>query len=155
MAKRIKYFYNTNTLKYEKVELSLTRRVLRVLGYLASVMVFASIVMIFAYTYIDSPKEKRLKREIEQLDLQYELLNERLKIMDVVMEDLTDRDNNIYRVIFEADPISSDVRKGRYGGVNKYIALENYDFADIVLESAKKLDRVAKQIYVQSKSYDE
>lgn len=155
MAKRIKYFYNTNTLKYEKVELSLTRRILRVLGYLASVMVFASIVMIIAYTYIDSPKEKRLKREIEQLDLQYEMLNERLKIMDVVMEDLTDRDNNIYRVIFEADPIPTDVRKGRYGGVNKYKALENYDYADVVLESAKKLDRVAKQMYVQSKSYDE
>ena len=71
------------------------------------------------------------------------------------LKQLEKRDNEVYRSIFEADPISSDVRKGRYGGVNKYRALENYDFADIVLESAKKLDRVAKQMYVQSKSYDE
>ncbi len=155
MAKRIKYFYNTNTLKYEKVEISLTRKIFRVLGYLASVAVFATMVMIFAYTYIDSPKEKRLKREIEQLTLQYDFLQERLKIMEVVMEDLEDRDDNIYRVIFEAEPISDDIRKAGYGGVNKYKSLESFDYSDVVIETSKKLDRVAKEMYVQSKSYDE
>jgi murein DD-endopeptidase MepM/ murein hydrolase activator NlpD len=155
MAKKIKYFYNTHTLKYEKVELSLTKRILRVIGYLASVAVFASIVMIIAYTYIDSPKEKRLKREIEQLTLQYELLEDQLKIMEVVMTDLQDRDDNIYRVIFEAEPISSDIRKAGFGGVNKYKSLEGYDYAEIMINTTEKLDRVAKQMYVQSKSYDE
>lgn len=155
MAKKIKYFYNTHTLKYEKVELSLTKRILRVIGYLASVAVFASIVMIIAYTYIDSPKEKRLKREIEQLTLQYELLEDQLKIMEVVMSDLQDRDDNIYRVIFEAEPISSDIRKAGFGGVNKYKSLEGYDYAEIMINTTEKLDRVAKQMYVQSKSYDE
>lgn len=155
MAKKIKYFYNTHTLKYEKVELSLTKKILRVIGYLASVAVFASIVMIIAYTYIDSPKEKRLKREIEQLTLQYELLEDQLKIMEVVMSDLQDRDDNIYRVIFEAEPISSDIRKAGFGGVNKYKSLEGYDYAEIMINTTEKLDRVAKQMYVQSKSYDE
>lgn len=155
MAKKIKYFYNTHTLKYEKVELSLTKRILRVIGYLASVAVFASIVMIIAYTYIDSPKEKRLKREIEQLTLQYELLEDQLKIMEVVMSDLQDRDDNIYRVIFEAEPISSDIRKAGFGGVNKYKSLEGFDYAEIMINTTEKLDRVAKQMYVQSKSYDE
>lgn len=155
MAKKIKYFYNTHTLKYEKVELSLTKRILRVIGYLASVAVFASIVMIIAYTYIDSPKEKRLKREIEQLTLQYDLLEDRLKIMEVVMSDLQDRDDNIYRVIFEAEPISSDIRKAGFGGVNKYKSLEGFDYAEIMINTTEKLDRVAKQMYVQSKSYDE
>ncbi len=155
MAKKIKYFYNTHTLKYEKVELSLTKKILRVIGYLASVAVFASIVMIIAYTYIDSPKEKRLKREIEQLTLQYDLLEDRLKIMEVVMTDLQDRDDNIYRVIFEAEPISSDVRKAGFGGVNRYKSLESYDYSEIMISTTEKLDRVAKQMYVQSKSYDE
>jgi murein DD-endopeptidase MepM/ murein hydrolase activator NlpD len=155
MAKRVKYFYNTNTLKYEKVEVSIGKRILRVIGYLASVAVFAGIVMIIAYTYIDSPKEKQLKREIEQLSLQYDLLQERLKVMDVVMGDLQERDDNIYRVIFEAEPISTDIRKAGYGGVNKYKALENYDYSGLMIETTKKLDRLAKQMYVQSKSYDE
>jgi murein DD-endopeptidase MepM/ murein hydrolase activator NlpD len=155
MAKKIKYHYNTNTLKYEKVELSLGRKALRVLGYLASVAVFASIVMILAYSYIDSPKEKQLKREIESLNLQYELLQNRLKIMEVVMTDLQDRDDNIYRVIFEAEPISADIRKAGYGGINKYKNLEGYDYSEIMIETTKKLDKVAKQMYVQSKSYDE
>ncbi len=155
MAKKVKYFYNTHTLKYEKVEISLGKRILRIIGYLASVAVFASIVMILAYTYIDSPKEKRLKREIENLSLQYDLLEDRLKIMEVVLADLEDRDDNIYRVIFEAEPISDDVRKAGYGGINKYKALDGYDYSEIMIETTKKLDRVAKQMYVQSKSYDE
>lgn len=155
MAKKVKYFYNTHTLKYEKVELSLSRRIMRIIGYLASVAVFASIVMILSYTYIDSPKEKRLKREIENLNLQYDLLQDRLKIMEVVMQDLEDRDDNIYRVIFEAEPISDDVRKAGYGGINKYKAMEGYDYSEIMIEATKKLDQVAKQMYVQSKSYDE
>lgn len=155
MAKKVKYFYNTHTLKYEKVELSIGRKLLRVTGYLASVAVFASIVMILAYTYIDSPKEKRLKREIENLTLQYDLIKDRMKIMEVVLNDLEDRDDNIYRVIFEAEPIGNDVRKGGYGGINKYKALEGYDYSEIMIESTKKLDQVAKQMYVQSKSYDD
>lgn len=155
MAKKVKYFYNTHTLKYEKVELSIGRRVMRILGYLASVAVFASIVMIISYTYIDSPKEKRLKREIENLTLQYDLIKDRMQIMEVVLQDLEDRDDNIYRVIFEAEPISDDIRKAGYGGINKYNALEGYDYSEIMIESTKKLDQVAKQMYVQSKSYDE
>lgn len=155
MAKKVKYFYNTHTLKYEKVELSIGRRLLRIAGYLASVAVFASIVMILAYTYIDSPKEKRLKREIDNLTLQYDLIKDRMKIMEVVLNDLEDRDDNIYRVIFEAEPIGNDVRKAGYGGINKYKALEGYDYSEIMIESTKKLDQVAKQMYVQSKSYDD
>lgn len=155
MAKKVKYFYNTNTLKYEKVELSMGKRILRIIGYLASVAVFATIVMILAYTYIDSPKEKRLKREIENLSLQYEMIQDRMKIMEVVLEDLEERDDNIYRVIFEAEPISDDVRKAGYGGINKYKALEGYDYSEIMIDATKKLDQVAKQMYVQSKSYDE
>ena len=155
MAKKVKYFYNTHTLKYEKVELSIGRRLLRIAGYLASVAVFASIVMILAYTYIDSPKEKRLKREIDNLTLQYDLIKDRMKIMEVVLNDLEDRDDNIYRVVFEAEPIGNDVRKAGYGGINKYKALEGYDYSEIMIESTKKLDQVAKQMYVQSKSYDD
>lgn len=155
MAKKVKYFYNTHTLKYEKVELSIGRRILRIIGYLASIIVFATGVMIFAYSYLDSPKEKQLKREIEQLTLQYELLSKRMKVMDVVLKDLQERDDNIYRVIFEAEPISDDIRKGGYGGINKYKALEGYDYTKLVTETTKKLDRLAKQLYVQSKSYDE
>jgi murein DD-endopeptidase MepM/ murein hydrolase activator NlpD len=76
-------------------------------------------------------------------------------VMDVVMGDLQERDDNIYRVIFEAEPISTDIRKAGYGGVNKYKALENYDYSGLMIETTKKLDRLAKQMYVQSKSYDE
>lgn len=154
MAK-VKYYYNTNTLKYEKVETSLVKKLLRVLGFLAAAIVFAFIIIVLAYSYIDSPKEKQLKREINQLTLQYELLEDRLEQINVVLSDLQERDDNIYRVIFEAEPIPLEVRNAGFGGVNKYKALENFDYSDVMIETTRKLDKISKKAYVQSKSYDE
>lgn len=154
MAK-VKYHYNTSTLKYEKVEISLGKKLLRVLGFLAAAIVFAFIIIVLAYSYIDSPKEKQLKREISQLSLQYELLQDRLEQMNVVLGDLQERDDNIYRVIFEAEPIPLEVRNAGFGGVNKYKDLENFDYSDVMISTTKKLDRISKKVYVQSKSYDE
>lgn len=154
MAK-IKYHYNTHTLKYERVEISAWKRTLRILGFLSTAVVFALIIIAFAYTYLDSPKEKQLKREIAILGLQYDNLKSRMKQMDVVLSDLQDRDDNIYRVIFEAEPIPLDVRKAGFGGIDRYKDLESYSYSDIMVETTQKLDKVAHQLYIQSKSYDE
>jgi murein DD-endopeptidase MepM/ murein hydrolase activator NlpD len=118
-------------------------------------LVFSFIIIALAYTFLDSPKEKQLKREINSLSLQYKILQSRVKQMDVVMEDLQERDDNIYRVIFEANPIPLDVRKAGFGGVNRYKSLDNYDYSNLMIETTKKIDRLSKEIYVQSKSYDE
>ncbi len=154
MAK-VKYFYNTNSLKYEKVTVSIGIKLWRVFRFLAATAVFASFILFLAYSYLDSPKEKQLKREIGTLKLQYEILKDRMKQMDVVLADLQDRDDNIYRVVFESDPIDEDVRKAGFGGVNRYRDLENYSYSAMMIESTKKLDKLSKQLYIQSKSYDE
>ncbi|MBU1759819.1 MAG: M23 family metallopeptidase, partial [Bacteroidetes bacterium] len=106
-------------------------------------------------TFLDSPKEKQLKREIGALNLQYNILKGRLKQMDIVMGDLQQRDDNIYRVIFEAEPIPLDVRKAGFGGINRYKNLENYTSSNLMVETTKKLDVISKEMYIQSKSYDE
>ncbi len=152
---RSKYFYNTHTLKYERVEISFWKKTWRVFGFLATAIVFAVIIIAMAYTYLDSPKEKQLKREISQLIQQYDFLKKRMKQMDVVLTDLQDRDDNIYRVIFEAEPIPLDVRKAGFGGVDRYKDLESYIYTDIMKETTLKLDKISRQMYVQSKSYDE
>ncbi len=154
MAKT-KYYFNSQTLKYEKVKLSLGIKILKGLGFLSTALVFSFIIIAFAYTFLDSPKEKQLKREISALSLQYDILQSRLKQVDVVMNDLQDRDDNIYRVIFEAEPIPLDVRKAGFGGINRYKNLENYNYSKLMIETTKKLDMLSKEIYVQSKSYDE
>ena len=154
MAKT-KYYFNSQTLKYEKVKLSWGVRILKGLGFLSTALVFSFVIIAFAYTFLDSPKEKQLKREIGALNLQYNILKGRLKQMDVVMGDLQQRDDNIYRVIFEAEPIPLDVRKAGFGGINRYKNLENYNSSKLMVETTKKLDIISKEMYIQSKSYDE
>lgn len=154
MAKT-KYYFNTKTLKYDKVKLTLGFKILRGLGFLSTALVFSFLIIALAYTFLDSPKEKQLKREINSLSLQYKILQNRLKQLDVVLNDLQDRDDNIYRVIFEAEPIPLTVRKAGFGGINRYKNLENYDYSDLMIATTKKIDILSKQIYVQSKSYDE
>ncbi len=154
MAKT-KYYFNSQTLKYEKVKLSPGLKVLKVLGFVSTALVFSFLIIAFAYTFLDSPKEKQLKREIGTLALQYKILQSRLKQVNVVMEDLQERDDNIYRVIFESEPIPLEVRNAGFGGINRYKDLENYDYGNLMIETTKKLDVISKQLYVQSKSYDE
>jgi len=152
---KAKYYFNTNSLKYEKVVVPWGKRILRALGFLATAVVFSVIIVAIAYAYLDSPKEKQLKREINQLTLQYEILQQRFVQVGQVMQDLQHRDDNIYRVIFEAEPIPSTVREAGYGGIDRYKALEGFDNEDLIVETTRKLDKLTKQMYVQSKSFDE
>lgn len=154
MAKT-KYYFNSQTLKYEKVKISWGVKILKGIGFVSTALVFSFIIIALAYTFLDSPKEKQLKREISSLTLQYEILQSRLKQIDVVMQDLQQRDDNIYRVIFEAEPIPLEVRNAGFGGINRYKNLENYNYSKLMIETTKKLDVISKQLYVQSKSYDE
>ena len=152
---KAKYYFNTHSLKYEKVVIPWGKRILRVLGFLATAIVFSVVIVAIAYAYLDSPKEKQLKREISQLNLQYELLQQRFDEVGLVLSDLQHRDDNIYRVIFEAEPIPSTVREAGFGGVDRYKSLEGYESAELMVATSRKLDRLTKQLYVQSKSFDE
>jgi len=150
-----KYRYNPATLSYEKIEYGFIYKFKRLLSFTAIGLIFAAIIIFLAYTFIDSPKEKLLKREIDQLVMQYEILNNRLDQTSVVLDDLQDRDDNIYRVIFEAEPIPSAIRKAGFGGINRYKKLQGFDHSNLIIEITKQLDKISKQLYIQSKSFDD
>lgn len=152
---KAKYYFNTHSLKYERVVVSIGKKLLRITGWLTTALVFSVVIILISYSYIDSPKEKQLRREINELTLQYELIQQRVNQAEAVLKDLEHNDDNIYRVIFEAEPIPESVRDAGYGGINKYRELAGYDNSELVIETSKKVDRLAKQLYVQSKSYDE
>jgi len=122
---------------------------------MAAGLVFATIVLLFAYNFFNSPKEKMLRREVEQYKMQYTLLNDKLNNMSKVLDDLQDRDDNVYRLVFEAEPIPNSVRKSGYGGVDRYAKLEGFNNSELIIETTKKIDKISRQLYVQSKSYDE
>ena len=152
---RTKYYFNTDSLKFERVVVTFRKRLLRVLGWLSTAAVFGVIVLLLAYSFLDSPKEKQLKREIGALNLQYELLQQRMELASAVLEDLEKRDDQIYRVIFEAEAIPADVRTAGFGGVNRYKDLESFNNAELMINSTRTMDKLYRRMYIQSKSYDE
>lgn len=152
---KVKFRYNPKSLKYEKVEITFRERFLKILSYVASGLVFATITITIAYSYFDSPKEKQLLREIEQLKLQYEIIDKKLNLANAVLADIQQRDDNIYRVIFEAEPISSSIRQAGTGGVNRYSKFDGLENSELISETHEKLSKLMRQLVVQSKSFDE
>jgi len=154
-GKKHHYHFNTKSLTFEKVKVSIKEKVRKILSIGAAGLVFSTIVMLFAYNFFSSPKEKMLQREIDQYKLQYEVLNERFDRVNAVLSDIESRDDNIYRTIFEAEPIPNSVRQASYGGTDRYAKFEGYDNSQLIIETTKKLDILSRKLYVQSKSYDE
>ena len=154
MAK-IKYYYDKKTLSYKRIKLSGVNKIKRIL-YFLSISIISGLIMLFIFfNFFDSPKEIMLKRELSYTIEQYELLNSQLNQLELVLDDLQRRDDNIYRVIFEAEPIASSIRKAGFGGVNRYKHLEGMKNTELVLNTTKKIDQISKQLYIQTKSFDE
>jgi len=152
---KVKYRFNKHSLTFDRVQVTLRKRLLLFLSHISTGLVFTAVILLLVYNFIDSPKEKAQKREIEQLKLQYQILNDQLDQFSTVLADLQERDDNIYRVIFEAEPIPSSVREAGIGGIDRYEKLKGYSNSEILIETQKRMDRIMGQLYVQSKSFDE
>jgi len=154
MAK-VKYKFNPDSLSYVRIKKSFGQRLLVILSYLFVLLTAAVILNLLYSGFFNTPKEKRLIRENNQLLFQYELINEKIANLENVLSDIENRDDNIYRTIFNAEPIPRSIRDAGFGGVNRYEYLDGFNNSDVVVETAKKLDKITKAVYVQSKSYDE
>lgn len=154
MAKA-KYRYNPHTLSYDKIELSFRDKLIRSLMFLGASTIIGIGIYFVTDAYFDSPKEKQLKQNNAELLSRYAILDKKTEQLALVLEDIQRRDDNIYRVIFEAEPIANEIRAAGFGGVNRYKELENYTNADLIINTSKKLDKLSKQLYIQSKSFDE
>ncbi len=152
---RTKYKFNHETLSFDRIRLGLRQTFLRLFGYFVASLLLAGIYgFIFMFVF-DSPQEKALKREIAQLTLQYELMNREMENVEKVLVHLQETDDNLYRTIFETEPLPSSYRNGGIGGVNRYQELEGFSNSELVIETARRLDRIRKKVYVQSESFDE
>lgn len=150
-----KYKYNPDSLSFDKIRLSAKEIILRSLAYLIGSVLIAVVLNFFFGLFFDSPKEKALKREIAQLNLQYDLVHREMGNLEKVIEHLQETDDNLYRTIFGAEPLQATQRQAGIGGVNRFNDLEGFNNSKLVIETAKKLDIIRKKVYVQSKSFDE
>jgi len=154
MAK-VKYYYDTKTLSYKRIELSGLNKLKRLFYFFIGSGFTGFIMIILFFQFFDSPKEKRLNREIDVLTSQYESIDGKLKQVELVLDDIQNRDDNIYRVIFEADPIPKSIRKAGYGGINRYQDLKGYSNSELIINTSEQIDQISKQLYIQSKSFDD
>ncbi len=154
MAK-VKYYYDSETLSYRKIQLR-KRDKLKYTGvFLLASSFIGGLIVFIMYQFVESPKQKVLKRELENMKLHYELIDKKMSQAKEVLEGIQKRDNNIYRVYFEANPIPEEQRKAGFGGVNRYKSLDGFDNSEMIKGATKNLDILSKQLYIQSKSLDE
>lgn len=153
---RIQYQFNPETLSYKKVEISLKDIIVKNFIPQSAIAIFGGILLYaVASFYIDSPEERQLQRQNEELTGKYELLNNRIESAYSELAEMQYRDDNVYRMVFERNPVPEEVRKAGFGGINRYKHLENENNAGIIINANKKIDKLSKQLVVQSKSYDE
>ncbi len=155
MGKKKKFRFNPETLNYEQIEYTLSHKVKRFFLYIFT-GVFSGIIFFFAFLYlVESPREKQLLRENRKMQAQYRLLDRQLDEFQSILSDIQQRDDNLYRVIFQADPIPLSVRRSITPNPEYYDDLLKKTNAKIIVSTTQKLNEIRKQLYVQSKSLDE
>ena len=154
MAKS-KYRFNPESLSFDRIERTLKQKIVRMLAYLVASVFVGGGLLLLVSVFVDLPKERMLKREKQFLLIQYDLLSQRMQRAEKVLEEIETRDDNLYRVIFESEPIPKSVRNAGFGGVNRYADLEGYSNSEVVANVAERLDVISNKLAVQSKSYDE
>lgn len=152
---KVKYYYDSETLSYRKIKRRKRTTLKYVAVFLVASAIFAFLFVFIASQYIESPKERQMARELENMQLQYELLNKRMDDAIAALENVEERDNAIYRLYFEANPIPEEQRRAGFGGINRYKKFEGFDNSQLISESNNRLDILEKAIVVQSKSLDE
>ncbi|MCC1484043.1 M23 family metallopeptidase [Winogradskyella immobilis] len=154
MAK-VKYYYDAETLSYRKVERKKRTTLKYATVFILASALFGFFFVLIASQFFQSPKELQLARELQNMQLQYDLLNKRMDDAIAALGNVEERDNAIYRLYFEANPIPEEQRRAGFGGVNRYKKFEGFDNSQLISESNKRLDILEKAIVVQSKSLDE
>jgi murein DD-endopeptidase MepM/ murein hydrolase activator NlpD len=154
MAK-VKYYYDADTLSYRKIAVKKSDYYKKsIFGFLAILLIAFFGFIVFSQL-IMSPNERAVNRENENLQLNLDLLSKRIGESSAILNELQERDNNIYRMYFEANPIPDEQRKAGFGGVNRYKGLEGYDNSKMIKQLTMDVDILSKQLVVQSKSLDE
>jgi len=156
MAK-VKYYFDTENLAYRKIKTKLSKKIGVVLLFLTAAALFGFLcfVALLNTPYFETPKDRLQAREIENMQIRYEILNRKMDEVEEVLANVEDRDNNIYRTYFNTTPIPEEQRKAGFGGVNRYKDLEGYNNSDLVINTTKRLDIISKELVVQSRSLEE
>ncbi len=153
--KKIKYFFNTHTLRFEKVEVPLRVRLLQLFGYVAASIVTGIVIVVIMFQYIDSPKEKLLRQQNDSYKESYSVIQERVKQLELQMNELESRDNEVYRSIFEADPIPDSARVKEMEAKKEVNLIQNLSNIDLLKNMQGQLNNLSLRMSFQTTSFVE
>jgi len=154
---KVKYYYDPDTLSYRKIEPKKSRRYRNIGFFVLGSALFGlfCLILLLNTSLVNTPRELSLNRELKNYELQFELLDKKMGQIEEVLANIEDRDNNIYRLYFEANPIPEEQRRAGFGGINRYKSLEGFNNSEMVIATTKRLDIIKKQMAIQSKSLEE
>jgi murein DD-endopeptidase MepM/ murein hydrolase activator NlpD len=154
---RIKYYYDTETCKYERVRTKKSDVILNAMGILSLAVAMAVGLVIMYSNYFESPKELILKNEVKELEFYYDKLNQEVELLSNILNNIEHRDDNIYRVVLGAEPIEKSVRDAGIGGADRYadIREKSIEHKDLVIALHERVDKLRRKLYIESKSQDE
>ena len=130
-----KFYYDKSSLSFKEIKVSSRTKLINVTTFIFVTFIFGvvSLFILLSTPYLNTPKELSQERELKNYKIQIDILNNRLNKLETVLNDLESRDNNIYRVLFEANPIDPDIRKAGFGGINRYSNLEGFENSYLII----------------------
>ncbi|MEE9362743.1 MAG: M23 family metallopeptidase [Cellulophaga sp.] len=154
---KVKYYYDPDTLSYRKIEVKKSKKYWNISFFLlgAAIFGFIGLTLLLNTDFLNTPRELSLEREARNYEFQFDLLNRKMGHIEQVLENIAERDNNIYRLYFEANPIPEEQRLAGFGGINRYKSLEGFNNSDMIIATSKRIDIIQKGMVIQSKSLDE
>jgi len=154
---RIKYYYDTETCKYERIKTTTGDIILNALGILSLTLAMAAGILLISSSYFESPKELLLKNEVKEMEFYYDNLLLEVNKLQAQLESMEHRDDNIYRVVLGAEPIDKSIRVAGIGGIDRYedVREKNIIHEDIIVKLNENVDNLRRKIYIESKSQDE
>ncbi|HEY8687595.1 MAG TPA: M23 family metallopeptidase [Chitinophagaceae bacterium] len=151
--KKIKYYYNTNSLRYEKLVTPLRVKLLRFFGFIAAALVTALILVSIAFRFIPSPEAKLARVQYQGMKENYDVLNNKVQTLQQEMASLENRDNQVYRSIFESNPLPDSARAKLIEQKKEVEKVEAMNDEELGNELAKTLNNLSARVAYQFDSY--
>ena len=154
---KTKYYFDKDNLEFIPIKRTNLNKLYNLLLFLISSIIFGVFITVLLLNteFIDTPQELVQSREIKNYELQFKVLNKKLEQVESTLANVEKRDNNLYRVYFEASPIPEAQRKMGFGGINRYDYLNGYENSDLIIGTTERIDILTKELVIQSKSLDE
>jgi len=149
-----KFVYNTQTLRYEKVEVSLSSKLLRVFGFVCAAVLTAALFTVVLHRYFPSPEVRILRSQMDQMAIEYEHIVNDMDQLNKELAYLIDKDAYAYRMVFGMDPLDENLLEGGIGGHNENAELRNLEKGQLIIDAKRKVRKLKHQMVMQSKSLD-